>query len=594
LTNSPALAKRVAAALMSISSSMEDSPPTRSTWLRSFTSERRGAEELRRAERIVQGLRWLAIGSWPLLAYASPRLASLPLLCAVWLVSLAYATFCGSVLLKSRRISAGAASALTTLGDTLFVTAMSAVTGGVESVIFETYYLSILATAIRFGMVEALAVATLNSVFATALFELDPGRTVGSRVLLSHVYYMYFVALIGGLLSQEAWRERRRALSERDRATMLLTLTRQIASAADLQEVLARILREAMVAIGCEGACIALRREGQARPERVVVAGNLSQPEDEAADRLFELAPDDARGVRVVADASAIERVPASWLSRSNMRCLAVAWIRTPTDVAVLVLAASQRSEPLTGEQAELFTGVAEEASIAIEKSRLLADLRDAEERTRSLLRRVIEAGESERRRLAGELHDRMGKRFFEFYYDLRLLSDQIGVHDAGAAEIFTRLTESARDCAREIRTLMDDLRPNVIDDFGFLEALKEFATVLNARGEFQLELEIDEAAPSAGAERDLMLFRILQEAVLNARKHASAKQLRIAFGVVGDRLRLSIRDDGSGFVQDGAFPGHYGILYMKERAEASGGELSVESGVEHGTEISVSVPFAS
>jgi signal transduction histidine kinase len=81
---------------------------------------------------------------------------------------------------------------------------------------------------------------------------------------------------------------------------------------------------------------------------------------------------------------------------------------------------------------------------------------------------------------------------------------------------------------------------------------------------------------------------------VFNARKHAAAKQVEVAFGATQDRkLRLVVRDDGCGFDHDARHPGHYGLLYMKERAEACGGKFAVRSVPRQGTEVEVTVPFA-
>jgi signal transduction histidine kinase len=89
------------------------------------------------------------------------------------------------------------------------------------------------------------------------------------------------------------------------------------------------------------------------------------------------------------------------------------------------------------------------------------------------------------------------------------------------------------------------------------------------------------------------MLFRVLQEAVWNARKHANASRLEVEFGRDGPgRVRLVVRDDGDGFDTSGPPPrGHYGLLYMRERAEACGGALEIRSSPGHGTEVSVTVP---
>jgi signal transduction histidine kinase len=560
---------------------------------RRVSGDGRDEQELRRVERLVQALRWLAVASWIWLLQGIPRPFDARLVYGAYGATLAYAVLCEALVRRSSWI--GATSVLTTLGDTFAVAAMCSVSGGIHSPIFPFFFLSVLATAIRFGMAEAFAVASLDVLHATLLYWAIPGGR-GFDVAES-VFYMYFVALLGGLLSGEARRQHRRAVKERESASLLLSLNRQIIAASDLSELLRRILTETLRVIPSRGACVILRRGREGRFDRAVAAGELRPPSRADAEAL--LASDAVReadrvGRLMLHSAEAIRRTARSdWIDRLGPQRLAMVAIRGTTELGTLILVGEDGATP-TDREMELLGVVAEEAAVAIEKARLVADLIDEQARSRELLHRMIDAEEAERRRVAGELHDRMGKRFFEFYYDVRLLQGMSADRDPAAAEILARITESARECAAEIRTLMNDLRPSVLDDFGFLEALKEFVTGIASRGDIAVTLSVDESAPSAGPRVDLMLFRVLQEAVFNARRHAGAKHMCIEFGPSeGRRLRLVVRDDGSGFEQEGLPRGHYGLLYMKERAEACGGELTVRSAPRSGTEIEVTVPIA-
>jgi signal transduction histidine kinase len=87
------------------------------------------------------------------------------------------------------------------------------------------------------------------------------------------------------------------------------------------------------------------------------------------------------------------------------------------------------------------------------------------------------------------------------------------------------------------------------------------------------------------------MLFRVLQEAVRNVRQHADARRVAVEFAAIaGGGASLAIRDDGRGFDPRALRRGHYGLLYMKERAEACGGTLDIRSRPNHGTEVRVTV----
>jgi len=222
-----------------------------------------------------------------------------------------------------------------------------------------------------------------------------------------------------------------------------------------------------------------------------------------------------------------------------------------------------------------------------------LAAARAARDRAQSLLRRLIGAEEEERKRIAGELHDRMGVRFFELYYGIDRCRGALGEGAPEATALLTRLGADARACGDEIRDLMNGLRPSVLDDFGVSEALREFGAALQEQDELEVRLAIDPDAVAAQTEVNVALFRIAQEAVLNARKHARAKSLAIGLARDrdGDELRLEVRDDGRGFDPRSPVRGRFGLFTMRERAEACGGRLEIESAPGRGTRLCAIVP---
>jgi signal transduction histidine kinase len=222
-----------------------------------------------------------------------------------------------------------------------------------------------------------------------------------------------------------------------------------------------------------------------------------------------------------------------------------------------------------------------------------LAAARSARDRARELLRRLIHAEEEERKRIAGELHDRMGARFFELYYGIDRARTAIGGERPEAETHLARLGADARACGDEIRELMNELRPTVLDDFGVSEALREYGVMLQAQGELQVRLAIDPDANAARSEVNLALFRIAQEAVLNARKHAEASELAISLArdPAANRIVLSVRDDGCGFDARAPARGRLGLLTMRERAEACGGVLELDSAPGRGTHLRAVVP---
>jgi signal transduction histidine kinase len=217
---------------------------------------------------------------------------------------------------------------------------------------------------------------------------------------------------------------------------------------------------------------------------------------------------------------------------------------------------------------------------------------RNARDRARDLLWRLIRVQEDERKRIAGEIHDRMGARLFELQTGVDRCAERVTRLDAQAGASLERLGRDARACADEIRGLTDDLRPSVLDDFGIREALEQFAAGLEEHGGLAVRLDVDPGARAERPEVNVALFRILQEAVLNVRKHARARTVSIELAREGaDRLALAVRDDGAGFDARAPLRARYGLLTMRERAEACGGTLEIESQPGSGTRVRAVVP---
>jgi signal transduction histidine kinase len=206
------------------------------------------------------------------------------------------------------------------------------------------------------------------------------------------------------------------------------------------------------------------------------------------------------------------------------------------------------------------------------------------------LVWRLLHAEDEERRRLAGEIHDRMGQRFFQFQYTIDQWRRKLGKTAPDAAVGLAELGDAVRALSGEARSLMTELRPSILDDFGFVEALREYVAV-RANGS-KISLSIGDDRIAIGPRASVALFRILQEAMLNIRKHAHAEHVWITLDRAGEgRVELRIRDDGAGVDPAAPVRGHFGLLTMRERAEALGGGLEIRSGPGAGTELRIVVP---
>ena len=217
---------------------------------------------------------------------------------------------------------------------------------------------------------------------------------------------------------------------------------------------------------------------------------------------------------------------------------------------------------------------------------------RESERRIRALLRRLTATQEAERRRIAADLHDFVGQNLTALGIALETLRGKV----PGGADIstFAELEELLKDTMDSVRQTMSDLRPPLLDDYGLVSALESHARRFSSRTGLAVAVSGHRLGARPAPNVELALFRIAQEALANALKHAGATCARIALTYHGGFLRLSIEDDGSGFAQpSGARAEHrggWGLPMMRERAEEAGGTLRIEF-PDRGTRVVAEVP---
>jgi signal transduction histidine kinase len=255
--------------------------------------------------------------------------------------------------------------------------------------------------------------------------------------------------------------------------------------------------------------------------------------------------------------------------------------ILAPGEVlGALYLTDKEDAAEFTQEDEGLIEMLAAHAAIAIENARLY-------ERGRELS--VIE----ERNRLARDLHDSVVQKLF----GIALASQSAATlfdRDAQAARAqVERLQELTQDAIQELRSLIFQLRPADVESDGLAAALAKHVGVLRKAHPQEIALDVA-GEPRLRPGIDEEVFRIAQEALHNALKHAAAARLRVRLDEGGSRLRLTVEDDGVGF--DPASPAHrsrrLGLTSMEERARALGGALTIDSTPGTGTTIALEVPL--
>lgn len=228
-----------------------------------------------------------------------------------------------------------------------------------------------------------------------------------------------------------------------------------------------------------------------------------------------------------------------------------------------------------------------EHASLILEHARTL---RESRERSQAVLRRYAQVQEEERRNIAGELHDRMSGHLFCLRQGIEQCMDN--TRDPGLRARLDELSATVAATTYDVRSIMNELRPTVLDELGFFEAASEYLARQSELSPYRLVRRIDPGLRDWRSKQDAMLFRLLQEALLNIQKHAQATTVEVALEALGADVVLSISDDGQGFDPEQVPIGHYGLLTMRERADAAGGTLTVHAGSgRRGTRIEVRLP---
>ena len=219
------------------------------------------------------------------------------------------------------------------------------------------------------------------------------------------------------------------------------------------------------------------------------------------------------------------------------------------------------------------------------------AALRAAADNLQALTRRLVEVEEAERRRIARELHDRVGQNLSALNINLDLA---LGA-TTGASPLRRRIEDSVSlvdATLQSIESVMAELRPPLLDEYGLGAALGWYAEEFSRRTGIAVVLrDGKDAAANLRREAAVALFRIAQEALNNVAKHAGAKQVRVELACEAEEIVLRVADDGAGFDPAAAARGkRWGMKTMRERAEAAGGRLEVDSAPGEGTIVRASV----
>ena len=245
-----------------------------------------------------------------------------------------------------------------------------------------------------------------------------------------------------------------------------------------------------------------------------------------------------------------------------------------------------------------LLETIASQLTIAIENASQYGESQARETLRGELLRQVVSAQERERQRIARELHDGTGQALTALGLGFAAASENMQHNPVLAAAQLTELKTMSTQALQELRDLIGDLRPSLLDDLGLVPALQSQVQSFTQRTGVQADFVLNGRRQRVPPEIETIVFRIAQEALTNVAKHAQAGRVTVQIGFAENVLSLEVRDDGEGFepklvLENSGNPHQvWGLLGMQERVALVGGSCTVHSKPGEGTAVQVTIPI--
>ncbi len=255
------------------------------------------------------------------------------------------------------------------------------------------------------------------------------------------------------------------------------------------------------------------------------------------------------------------------------------------------------RLPDLPGTEARLMSQAFNRMARAVEETtaakEAASEARQSLQENRELTQMIQSHIEEERRIIARELHDELGQ-LITAVKSMAVSIVQSANQDNGnviqAAQLIVDTTGRMYDAVHE---LIPRLRPFALDSFGLADALQDLAADwLQQHPEVKLVMKLGALPADLGDTLKTCAYRIVQESVTNALRHAGGSLIEVAVAAEARQLRVSIADNGAGLAADWNRPGHYGVRGMRERAVALGGSFDIRPGEAGGTQVAARLPL--
>jgi len=231
---------------------------------------------------------------------------------------------------------------------------------------------------------------------------------------------------------------------------------------------------------------------------------------------------------------------------------------------------------------------------LRLERQGLLryAELARSQHHLRQLSARLLDAQEEERKSISRDLHDEVGQALSLLLIDVGLLSLRVSRIDEKAQDLMARIRGITEKTIETVRDMALLLRPSMLDDLGLVEAVEWCAREMSRRQDMEVEVVTQDIPKDVSDELKLCIYRVVQEALVNAQRHAHSKHAVVSLLHDDSTIEVKVEDYGTGF--DAHRTRGMGLLGMEERVTRLGGQLTIESQAGSGTTIHAKFPWTS
>jgi signal transduction histidine kinase len=227
------------------------------------------------------------------------------------------------------------------------------------------------------------------------------------------------------------------------------------------------------------------------------------------------------------------------------------------------------------------------------ERKRVEKDLNESHLRLRLLAEHLLFAREEERKTVAQEIHDELGQVLTALKMDLRWLEKRLAPSQAHLVEKMRGMISLTDQTIQRVQRISSELRPRMLDDLGLTAAIEWLVADFSRRTGIRCKTAVQVSEPRIGGNSVTAIYRIVQEALTNISRHASASRVSVLLREVEERLEILIRDDGIGISETQATDARsFGLIGIRERVHGLGGEVSISGETGKGTTVAISIPY--